>query len=216
MKQRMLMVVMICCFAASNTRLYAQSHEVQQLLLNIEKLAQLKDILSNMKKGYEVVSKGYGTVKDLTEGNFSLHKTFLDGLMEVSPAVRKYRKVSEIIDYQLKLVREYKRALQQYNAAGVFSPKELAYIARVYDNLLKRSLDNLDELAMVVTSGKLRMSDDERITAIDRIHHDMSDKLNFLRSFNNSNSILGLQRVREQHDVNSMRKIYGIGLEKKD
>lgn len=209
MKQ-VILTVIISCFAASGTTVYAQSHEVQQLLLNMEKLAQLKEILSNMKKGYEVVNKGYGTVKDLTEGNFSLHKTFLDGLMEVSPAVRKYRKVSEIIEYQLKLVKEYKRALQQYSAAGIFSPKELAYIARVYDNLLKRSLDNLDELAMVVTSGKLRMSDDERITAIDRIHHDMSDKLNFLRSFNNSNSILGLQRVREQHDVNSMRKIYGI------
>ncbi len=209
MKQ-VLLILVVCCFTAKSTSVYAQSHEVQQLLLNIEKLAQLKEILSNMKKGYDVVNKGYGTVKDLTEGNFTLHKTFLDGLMEVSPAVKKYRKVSEIIAYQLKLVREYKRALQQYSAAGVFSPKELAYIGRVYDNLLKRSLDNLDELAMVVTSGKLRMSDDERITAIDRIHHDMSDKLNFLRSFNSSNSVLGLQRVREQHDVNTMRKIYGI------
>ena len=63
----------------------AQKDEIAQLLLNVEKLAQFKQILSDMKKGYVILSGGYNTVKDLSQGNFSLHKTFLDALMEDKP-----------------------------------------------------------------------------------------------------------------------------------
>lgn len=202
--------VILLIMLTSHQYSFAQSDEVQQLLLNVEKLAQLKQILSDMKKGYDIVSKGYNTVKDLSAGNFNLHKTFLDGLLEVSPAVRKYKKIAEIIQYQSKLVQEYKTALNRFHGSGYFNPGELAYMERVYEKLFQRSLGNLDELTMVVTSGALRMSDDERITAIDRIHSDMLDKLNFLRTFNNHTSLLGLQRAKERNDVNTMRKIYGI------
>jgi len=40
---------------------------------------------------------------------------------------------------------------------------------------------NLDELAMVITAGKLRMSDDERLQAIDRIYASIEDQFSFLR-----------------------------------
>ena len=36
-------------------RASAQADEIAQLLLNIEKLAQFKQILSDMKKGYEIL-----------------------------------------------------------------------------------------------------------------------------------------------------------------
>ena len=83
-----LIVIMIMC--SMSFQLKAQSDEVQQLLLNIEKLAQFKKILKNMKNGYQIIFKGYTAVKDISQGNFNLHKTFLDGLMQVSPAVKKY------------------------------------------------------------------------------------------------------------------------------
>ncbi|MGY4383932.1 preprotein translocase subunit YajC [Pedobacter sp. UYP24] len=56
----------------------AQSTEVQQLLLNVEKLSQLKNILSDMKKGYTIVTNGYNAVKNISQGNFSLHEVFLE------------------------------------------------------------------------------------------------------------------------------------------
>lgn len=43
-------------------RANAQSTELQQLLLNLEKLTQFKAILSDMKKGYQIYQQGYGTV----------------------------------------------------------------------------------------------------------------------------------------------------------
>ncbi|MBN8879872.1 MAG: TerB family tellurite resistance protein [Sphingobacteriales bacterium] len=191
-------------------RSLAQSSEAIQLGLNIEKLAQLKSILSNLKKGYEIVFTGYTTVKDISEGNFKIHQIFLDGLMEVSPAVKKYRKVAGIINYQVKLVNEYKSAFKRFKGMNWFNSGEIAYMGRVYDKLLKSSMQNLDELATVVTANKLRMSDDERLTAIDQIYADMEDKLNFLRHFNSRNSILALQRAKEQTDINGVKSLYEI------
>ena len=80
----------------------------------------------------------------------------------------------------------------------------------VYKNLFNKSLQNLDELGMVLTAGKLRMSDDERIAAIDRIYKDISDKLVFLRSFNNEGSVLAVQRGREMVDTKLSEKLNGL------
>lgn len=202
--------IILCLLFTGITGIRAQDQEIQQLVLNVEKLSQLKQLLSDMKKGYLVVSTGYNSIKDLSEGNFSLHKTFLDGLMQASPAVRKYRKVGDIINYQLVLVREYKAAFNRFRQQNLFQLAELDYMGRVYGNLFNKSLENLDELTTVVTAGKLRMSDDERLKAIDRIYLDMQDKLQFLRSFNNSTTMLALQRDREKKDAAHLKSIYGI------
>lgn len=188
----------------------AQADELAQLMLNIEKLAQFRQILSDMKKGYQILEGGYNTVKNISEGNFSLHKAFLDGLMEVSPAVRNYRRVADITHYQVTLIKEYRKAYDRFRRDSHFNPKELAYIGRVYDHLFKESVRNLDELLTVITAGKASMSDDERLQAIDRIYEDMQDKLMFLRHFNNNTTILAVQRAKERNDARAMREIYGL------
>ena len=163
-----------------------------------------------MKKGYEIVSGGYNTIKDISKGNFSIHQAFLDGLMQVSPAVRKYKRIGEIISFQTQLVKEYQSALKRFDASNLFNANEIKYMNNVYDNLFNKSLQNLEELAMVITAGKLRMSDDERINAIDRLFEDMADKLVFLRTFNKENNVLAIQRGREMVDTKVSKKLNGL------
>lgn len=186
----------------------AQSAEIQQLILNIEKLSQFKKILSDMKKGYDILSGGYKAVKDMSEGNFSLHKTFLDALMQVSPVVKNYKRVGDIIDYQFTLMRESRKGIDLIIKNEKFSRQEIQYFEKVYSNLSRESLRNLDELTSIVTADKLRMSDDERLAAIDKIYEDMQQKVLFLNDFNGSTSVLALQRSKEANDVNATRNSY--------
>jgi DNA repair ATPase RecN len=199
-----------CSIALGFSSVQAQTAEAQQLLLNVEKLAQLKQILQDMKTGYEVLTKGYATIKSISEGNFNLHESFLNGLLEVSPSVRKYKKLQGIIDCQLRIVKEYKSAYRNFKESRQFDPGELEYISKVYSNLFKQSLKNLDALALVITSGKLRMSDEERLNTIDQICSDLQDRLSFLRHFNNQNKILALQRAREKKEVRATKDLYGL------
>lgn len=81
---------------------------------------------------------------------------------------------------------------------------------RVYTNLFHLSLQNLEELTAIVTANQLRMSDAERLQAIDRVYNNMLDKVLFLRHFNHTNTLLAIQRAREQKDVLTLQQIYGL------
>ncbi len=189
--------------------LFGQSHEAQQLLLDWEKLTQFKKILQDMYDGYKIIHKGYTTIRDISTGNFNLHKGFLDALMEISPVVKRYKRITDIIDYQLQIVKHYKEAFNQFKEDKTFTLEEIRYIGKVYDNLLEESLKNLDELAMIITAGKLRMSDDERLQAIDRIYASIEDQFSFLKDFNSSTSYLSMQRQSEKTEIDMSRRLLG-------
>lgn len=192
------------------TKAGAQTAEVTQLILNIEKLSQLRKILKELKEGYQILFKGYSTIKELSEGNFKLHQAFLDGLLEVSPAVKNYSRVHGIIQMQLAVIKEISQARARFAASGNFNAAELAYIDKVYDNMAASSLKNLDALTMVLTAKKLRASDDERLERIDQIHQDMTEKLSFVRHFNSNASVLGAQRENQVSDAKMLEELYQI------
>lgn len=187
----------------------AQVQELKQLALNIEKLAQFRAILKDMKEGYQILTKGYNTVKDLTKGNFDLHKTFLDALLQVSPAVRNYKRVGDIIDYQVQIVQDCGRHRNKLQSSGLFAAGELNYFSGVYETIFQESLQNLEELTSVLTAGKMRMSDEERLEAIDRIYMSMQEKMLFVRDFNSGTTLLAVQRAKETRDVEAIRFLTG-------
>ena len=201
MKQKVKMLLICLSISCVCLRTKAQSFEIQQLLLDCEKLTQLKDIYSDMKKGYEILSEGYNAVKDISEGNFDLHKLFLDDLLKASPAVQKYQKVADIINCELQIISEYGNAYNRFKQDDNFSPDEIIYIGKVYSKLIDESVKGLSDLTTVITDGVLRASDDERFNQIDKLDAEMKDRLHFLRYFNNNTTILALQRARERNDV---------------
>jgi hypothetical protein len=188
----------------------AQGEEAAQLVLNYTKLQQLETILDNMYAGYTILSTGYNKIKMISESNYSLHQLFIDGLMAVNPTVRNYRRIPYIISYQKLLLSEYKNAYNRFKQDPHFTPDELSYLFNVYTFLIDASIRNLEDLAMIITATKLRMNDQERLQAVDRIFYDMESKLYFLRSFNNNTQLLAIQRARRANDVRTMSRLYGI------
>lgn len=188
----------------------AQSDEIQQLLLNLQKLAQFKKILQNMYDGYKILNNGYTAVVNISQGNFNLHNTFLDNLFQVSPSVRKYKRIADIINYQIRIVKEYKAAFNQFQNDKQFTVQEIEYIGKVYKNLFEQSLKSLDELAMVITARKLRMSDEERLHAIDIIYASIEDQYSFLKDFNGNTAMLSLQRKSENTEIMMSRRLNGL------
>lgn len=203
--------LVICLLAiAFHVPVKAQEQEIAQLLLNVEKLSQLRSILDNMYTGYTIITNGYNAVRDISQGNFSLHQTFLDGLMAVNPTVRQYRRVAEIIGQQQTILSEYSRSYNLFVSSGQFTASEIDYISRIYSQLFTQSLQNLQELTMVVTAGQVRMNDAERLKSIDRIYEDMTVKLMFLRGFNKQTTSLQNLRIHEKENQEMLKTIYGL------
>lgn len=209
LKHMVIILVLFVCLASAK-HANAQAQEMQQLILDIEKLTQLKGILSDMKTGYQIYQQGYGSISQLSKGNFDLHSVYLNGLLSINPTVKNYGRVADIITQQASLLSEYKSAYKQFKQSGSFSASELNYMSNVYGQLVNQSLQNLDELTNVLTAGKLRMSDDERMRAIDRIYASSSDKLQFLRHFNRQGVLLNIQRSKDAGDNRTLKQLYGI------
>ena len=211
MKKQIFWIVLIAGFVSvDSVKAQSIAQDIEQLTLDYQKLAQMKSILSEMYKGYQVVSTGYNDVKNVTQGNFNLHQAFLNGLLAVSPAVRNYKRIADIINNQAEIIKEYKEAYAIFKKDPNFNFDELNYISGVYNNLIYESVKNLDALTMVITAGKLRMSDDERLKAIDKIADDTGEKLSFLRAFNNDTQIQALQRAKERNDLQTVQQLYGV------
>jgi DNA repair ATPase RecN len=210
MKKIALIAVLVMLSGLWVQRAQAQAQELEELALDIQKLSSLKAILQEMYDGYKILTTGYNTIVDISKGNFSLHKLFLDGLLSVSPTVKKYARIVDIINGQLTLVKEYKTAMAHFRGLQLFSNTDLNYLQSVYDNLISRSLQNLDELTTILTDNKLRASDAERLNAIDRIYQDMEDKVEFMRHVNNNTGLLATQRAQALQENQTIQRLYGI------
>ena len=204
-------VIMAVCLCSGMAKVRAQSAEVQQLLLDVTKLSQFKQLLRDLQTGYRILNKGYGTIKDIASGNFSLHEAFIDGLLLVNPALAKYRRGADIIRDEKTIVTQYKKAFTYFSSSGWLSPTQLDYIGRVYGRLLDKSLDNLDALATVLTTGKLSMTDGERLTEINRLYRDTHEMLDLLRGFNGRVSLLVDQLRGEAGAIQGLERLQGLG-----
>jgi hypothetical protein len=210
MKKSMVLIGMVLLLGPVATQAQTIPQLLEQIVLDTEKLASLKSILQDMYKAYTIIHTGYTDIKDISEGTFNLHKAFLDALMAVSPAVQNYGRVVDIVNAEYSIVSEYKAAYSKFSADGHFTIQELDYMNSVYTNLFNQSLNCLSELTMVITANQLRMSDAERLRAIDRVYTDITGQLSILRTFNNNTSIQAIQRAREANDVHTLKSIYGI------
>lgn len=204
------MVLLVVCVPSVG---FSQSvaDDIQQLLLDVQKLTALKEILTQMYDEYETVFQGYEQIKGLSQGTFSLHKNYLDALLAVNPSVASYAKIGEIISKEAALVRECTSANAYLTGSGRFSVGELTYFSGKYAALLQQGSRDVTELYMVITAGELRMSDAERLSAIDRIDADMTGRLGYLRSFDDQAGMAAAQRAHETADMGTIRVLMGAG-----
>jgi hypothetical protein len=93
----------------------------------------------------------------------------------------------------------------------LFTAAELDGFSANYGIFLHRGQAAIDELTMVITDGELRMSDAERLLAIDWIDKDITRQLGLLHSFNNTVALQAAQRARTGNDIGTLRGLYGIG-----
>ncbi|MEP7375300.1 MAG: hypothetical protein ABI675_18005 [Chitinophagaceae bacterium] len=194
---------------AQNSQEWTQQRKTQKKYL-LQQIAALQVYLGYVKKGYTVAGKGLTTIRNIKNGDFNLHRDFIGSLKQVNPKIKKYTKVVNIIAYQARIIKETKKTLQGIREAGQFTTDELDYCKVVFDNLLEECLKNMDELFLLISSGKLEMKDDERIKRIDALYADMQNKYAFSSSFSDEMGLLSVQRIGEQIEINRSKILNGL------
>ena len=133
---RKAIVVLVVLLMAVQLRAQSLAQDIQLLVLDYQKLATMKRTLTGMYKAYPELKNGFEQIKSIAEGNFNLHKAFLDALLVVSPIVRDYPKVVRIIDNEVALVTEYQSSSKMLSQSH-FPSAALEYYNSLYGNLLR-------------------------------------------------------------------------------
>lgn len=173
-----------------------------------QQIAKFQLYLSYVKKGYNIVDRGLTLIGDIKNGDFNLHKSFFDALASVNPAIRKYKRVSDIISMQAEMMTAYKKYIVLFRQSGAFTNNEIEYLYQVFTNLLDKVAEDLSNLTELISNGRLEMTDDERIKRIDGINTQMKERYNFLFSFSRKIDLQQLQRLRELHEIETLKKLY--------
>src|SRR5690606_21368567 len=85
-----------------------------------------------------------------------------------------------------------------------------SYVENVIAEVFKQCEFDLDELLLLVSTGGLEMSDDERMKRLEKIHQRMQDKFQFTRSFVRQIKILDQQIEQEKRNLEKSFDLYQI------
>lgn len=181
---------------------FSQKKTQQQYLL--EQLAALKIYAGYLIKGYEIGSSGLNFIKDASKGEFNLHNAFFNSLKTVSPEIRNNVQVAEIIQMQVDVSRTF--ALM-HKVKGL-SESQRSYMDLVRNNLQETCLGDLEELLLIITSGRAELNDDERLSRIATLHEKMLEKRNFAFSFSVIVRELAAERTKELETIKRMEEWY--------
>lgn len=190
--------------------LSAQKQEMEQLQLNMEKLVQLRLMLQQAKQGYQLLQNGYTEVRDAARGNYDLHKSYLDGLLQVSGQVRNAPAVKRITAHWIQVQKEYRDWLTQMQGMGAGRFMEMALWNQRYQQVGYEMAVVLDQLGVLLAPGGLRMSEGERLAAIEKLAGYSDQQLLGLRLFIREQTVLVAGKIQQEKDRQAILRLYGL------
>lgn len=211
MKKCLLVLIFFTVSILSQAQTFAEwfNQKSTQKKYLIEQIAMLQVYIGYLQKGYTIAKTGLTAIGDLKNGHFSLDKDFFSSLGNINPNVKQYKEVAEIILINNKVVQLSERTKKYTSDNNFLSSSEIYYLNKVFEKLVDGCGNLRDQLVVIVTSGKVHMSDDERIKQIDLIYEEMRERYKFANSFEGDVKILCQQRKKEQSDVNTLDRLYG-------
>lgn len=149
-------------------------------------------------------------ISDWTEKQRILYQDYYDGLAQVKNIITYHRRVRDLTKKQVRLMEEYRRAWKLFRQAGQFTADELDYMNRVYSGILQESSKNIDQILLIVESFTTKMGDAKRLEIINTAADQLDNNFYDLVRFNEQNLMLSLQRAKDQREVASIKKLYGL------
>lgn len=182
---------------------FAQKQTQKKYLL--EQIAALQSFMATAEKGYKMISEGIHSISAIKNGELNLHTVFFGSLEAVNPAVKNMAMIANIISDQIAIVNAFKHISQQN-----LNPNELAYIESVKEEVISKSLEDLDAILAVLADQQLQLTDDERLKRLTEAGAGIQDKLQFAQFFSNAANLLSIQKQNSLRDVNTLQKIYPL------
>jgi hypothetical protein len=185
---------------------------IKEIDLQIQRLQNKTIWLQNAQKTVEnkLSELKLNEIKDWVEKQRKQYEEYFEELWRVKTAILYLKSVKDIVDRQINLVKEYKQAWAVFQQDKHFSNEELQYMFAVYSGILEQSIQNIDQLTLVITSFETQMSDAKRLEMIQSIAIAVDGQYADLKNFNHQNKLIAIQRGIEKGEIDYIRKLYAL------
>ncbi len=145
-----------------------------------------------------------------TEKQRDLYQKYFNELQTVKSAISGFQRVKDISQKQARIVSEYKKVWTVIQQDRHFTISEKEYMAKVYAGILATTVENLDQMSLLVRSFTLQMSEGERLALINETANKVDQNYQDLIAFNLSNGQLSLKRAANTKELLQIQNLYGI------
>ncbi len=149
----------------------------------LEQIAALKVYTGYLTKTYHIAKQGLGLINTIKAGEFGLHAIFFSRLKYVSPGIRHYTRITDILAMHYYIVSTSRNAVKQVRSSGYMQNHEQQYVSDVWNSLLEGCSENLNSLSILLTDGGLELKDDERFRRVDELYSNVLERYLFAQRF---------------------------------
>jgi hypothetical protein len=180
--------------------------------LAVQKIQTETIALQNAQKEVENVMQQtqLAAITDWVQRQKDLYSEYYGELWQVKNAIATYEKVKTLIEKETRLVADYKKAYSLVSQDPHFSEAEVSHIYQVYNSILTESIDCVGQLGLVINALVTQMTDGDRLRIIDVASDRIDSNYGDLQTFTQQNTLLSLQRAKDQRDGQMIRALYGI------
>jgi hypothetical protein len=199
-------LALVCCSSVSRAQTFAEwfKQKSTQKKYLLQQIAALQVYTGFLEKGYDLAKSGLGTIKNITSGEFDLHSLYISSLKRVNPVIRNDKRLDGILSMQTELLKRF----NDLDGLDVLPADNQSYISSVRKTVTDLCRKDLDELELVITSGKLEMTDDERLQRLGKVYESTLDKYAFTQQFTTDVTLLVIQTRQQLNDTQSLRRYY--------
>ncbi|WP_126248052.1 conjugal transfer protein TraI [Chitinophaga rhizosphaerae] len=180
--------------------------------LAVQRLQNATIKLQNVQKALEnlMAKLKLDEIFQWTEKQRKLFSSYYDELWKVKNAIATYKRTKAIVENQLQVLQEYKRAVKLFSGDKHFKPEQIEGMMKVYLGILNESIRNIDQITSVINSFSTQMGDARRLEIIAETDARVQKNLNDIRSFTNQNVLARIQKARDKSELATLRAYYGI------
>lgn len=171
----------------------------------LKQIVALKIYGSYLKEGYDIASFGLNSIRDFRTGEFNLHQDYFSSLSNVNPLVANNPKIKQVLDWKDEILKCLSNI-----SKGNLNDSDWRYIQNVARIVLNECRLALEDLKLLLQVGGLEMSDEERLSRIDKLYQEMQIRMQFTKSFISDVHLLQSQNAKEIRENKTSLKWFNL------
>lgn len=206
-----ILIITVCVLTTYNSQAQGFFNQKGEMIKKcIEQIALLGTYIRQAKQGYNIIDNGLKTVKNIKNGEFDLHDLYYKSLKNVNPNIKGFSKIKQAIETGSGIAGLGSKTINLVNGSEWLGPGEKKYLREALTKLLNDTDKDMQALLDLITSGKIELTDDERIKRINEVYEELLNKSSFVQKFSSTIKMLIANRSSDIRNSKQVQQFYNL------